>query len=327
HFHNISETNVFDELNAVEIDLFTLGFEKTFNDGKSSLEFRVPLAYELNSDLLIIDTPSRSTLPLNDRTGEFGNVSVVFKRLLFERRNFLISGGVAVNIPTADDVIITGDFDTDIVLIDNPIQITANADFTFNGLVRNDTVNLSPYLAWQVTPECRKWFHQGFFQIDIPMNRSRGDVRINGVVTPDPAFSGLLPPETLDTDTFGRIDQQTLMRLNLGFGYWLYRGQQRDLLQGIAAMFEVHYTATLDKANQFREQIADYAVGAPVNQNFPVDLVIGNQFDNIDIINLTAGVSAEFGNWVITNGCTAPVTENENKPFDFEYNFQAHRRF
>lgn len=320
HFHNISETNVLDLTNAVELDLYTLGFEKTFNEGRSSLELRVPIAYELNSDLRIIDTPTATTLPLSDRTTEFGNMSVVFKRLLYVRRDLLISGGVAVNIPTADDVVIKGDFDTRINLIDDPIVIDATADFTFDGLVRNDTVNLSPYFAWQYTPRCRDWFHQGFFQVDIPMNRSRGEVQIDGVVTPDI----FLPPEVLSTDTFGRIDQQALLRLNLGWGYWFYRGSERARLQGLAAMFEVHYTATLDKASQFRERIAEYILGP---ETFPVDLVIGNQFDKINIVNLTAGVSADFDGWVITNGFTAPVTENENKPFDFEYNLQVQRRF
>lgn len=323
HFHNISETNVFEDFNALEIDLFTLGLEKTFNQGESSLELRIPIARELNSNLQIFETPAISTLPLSDRNGEFGNMSVVFKRLLFEYGDWVVSGGVAVNIPTADDVVIDGDFDARIGLIETPVVIDATADFTFDAVVNNDTVNLSPYLAWQWTSRCRDWFHQGFFQIDVPMNRSRAVVQIDGVVTPD----FVLPPEVLDVDTAGRLDQQTLMRLNLGFGYWLHRGAERDWLQGIAAMFEVHYTATLDNASPIRRQVADYVLGPPFNISIPVDLIVGNQFDHVNIVNLTAGVSVDLDDWLITNGFTAPVTSDENKPFDFEYNLQVQRRF
>ena len=323
HFHNISQTNVLEMFNAVEIDLFTLGIEKTFNQGLSSLELRAPIARELNSELEIFDTPARNTLPLSDRNAEFGNLSVVFKRLLFECDSFLISAGVAANIPTADDVEIDGAFDGLIGLITDPIPIDANADFTFNALVRNDTVNLSPYLAWQATPRCRRWFHQGFFQVDIPMNRSRADVEILGTVTP----LAFIPAVNLDLDTAGRIDQQTLLRLNLGWGYWLHRGAERDLLRGIAAMFEVHYTATADKAAPLRRRITEYILGPPINTTIPVDLIVGNQFDRINIVNLTSGISLDLDDWVITNGFTAPVTTNENKPFDFEYNLQIQKRF
>ena len=53
----------------------------------------------------------------------------------------------------------------------------------------------------------------------------------------------------------------------------------------------------------------------------------GNRNNRVDIVNVVAGLSANVGNLVITNGFTAPITGGTIRGFDFEYNLQIQRPF
>ncbi len=319
HYHNLSDTNVFGSANSINSEQFTLGMERLLFRDDLSIELRVPIAYDLNSSLDIVSTPATKNLPVSDRNGEFGNISVLLKKMLIQRRDWIVSAGVAVNIPTADDVSINAVVDDVIPVFVTP-PVSAAVDFTFTSLTTNDTVNLSPFLAWLHNHDGR-WFHQGFLQVDIPLNRSSATFDVTGSITPPGPFL----PAPLATTATGPVDQQTLLRLNLGWGYWFYQGTHCDLLKGIAGIFEVHYTSTLDDANPFTTQIATITDGGFLS--FPVNLAIGNQTDNIDIVNLTTGLTFDLDAILVTHGFTAPVSTGANKPFDFEYNLQIQHRY
>jgi hypothetical protein len=338
HFHNVSETNLFTELggapahpNDLNVDRFTLGFEKSFWDGLFSLEVRVPGACEMNSDLSLIMHTSGTNLPITDKAAEMGNISVIMKALLLQRCEFTLSGGVAVMIPTADDVSVHGDFDTPFIIVsDQQVPLWAYADVDFDVLVNNDTVNISPFLGWVWTPSHR-FFHQGFWQVNVATNPSDLRLRVNGDIYPfhwyyDGAtlFPIWLAPIALDIDDPGKLHQQTLMRLNLGFGYWFLQNPTACCLKGLAGMLEFHWTSTLQDAKVYERELWAYD---NFGERLPVNIDIGNGLNRVDIINMTLGCVAQFGNAQIINGLVIPFNIGLEKAFDYEYNLQVQYSF
>jgi hypothetical protein len=339
HFHNVTETKLFTTptgfqfQNDLNIDRITIGAEKTFFNGQFSLEARVPMSRELASrvDVILDDSdPSRNTLPLTDRDGEFGNVSAIGKIRLFETERFLLSGGVGVMAPTAEDVIVDGDFFAGFIVIEHPvIPLIAFTDLDFGMRVRNETVNVLPFLSWLWQPNDR-FFHQGFLQVDIPTNPSDIRVTADGTILSGVFVPGFVPLEFIpvSVDETGEFVQQTLLRMNFGFGYWIYDNPRAGIIQRIAGLLELHYTTTLQDAKLFRTEVFKYTVdnfGLPTD--LPVDLALGNGANRVDILNLTLGCAVESGNTTITNGFVMPLSTGDDKAFDFEYNLQIQHQF
>ena len=187
HFHNATETNVLGATNNLDIERFVVGFEKSMFDGLLSAQLSVPLVRQLNSDLQVYDDGFSSVnVPVTDRHGEFGNMAVALKTLLCSRSRFAFSGGVAVNIPTADDAQITQYYNNPgVVLLDSPlVSSTAPTSIFLDARFDNDTVNLVPFFAWSYRGTDR-FFHQGFVQVDTPLNRSDAQISVSGEITPD----------------------------------------------------------------------------------------------------------------------------------------------
>jgi hypothetical protein len=239
------------------------------------------------------------------------------------RRTFGVSAGVGVTCPTGEDAHIDMFLDEpDFVITQSPfVSSAAPTNISFIGQFDNDTVNLVPYLAWFVQPG--RFFHHGFLQVDTPLNRSDASVEVSGEITPDSIYGA----ETFSVFETGEIDQQTLLRINAGFGYWLCQGEGGGLLRGVAALFEAHYTTALDDANPFVVPVTTLEALGPGVADVPLEVVSGPTFNNIDIVNLTAGVLAELGSCQIANGFIVPVREDQNRQFDFEYSLQMNRRF
>ena len=121
------------------------------------------------------------------------------------------------------------------------------------------------------------------------------------------------------------LNLQSLMRLNLGWGYHFIDDPCRDVLQRLTGLFEVHYTSTLNDApiSYFPVGITG-SVGNPSAQTISV----GNMAGRVDILNMVAGLSAKMNSWIFTNGVTVPIKSRPcDRGFDFEYNFQAQRVF
>jgi hypothetical protein len=325
HFHNASRTKIFSLENDLNIDRVTFGAEVTGADGLFSVELRVPVSREMasNFDIILNDfDPSVQTVPLRDRDGEFGNIATILKVLLADSEEFALSCGVAVNAPTADDVIANGDFFSFFEVV-SPSLLFAFADVDFRVLVQNETWNISPFLAWAWAPTSR-FFHHGFFQVDVPTNRSGAAINVNGLVQPF-TFLGPLAAIPVDVNEVGEFSQQTLMRLNVGGGYWLYQDPEASLLNGVAAMLELHYTSPLQDATILRRNLFSYDF--PPGTPLPVDIALGNGANRIDVVNLAVGNAVVMGQTTITNGVILPLREGENRGFDMEYNLQVQRRY
>jgi hypothetical protein len=206
----------------------------------------------------------------------------------------------------------------------NAPGFTADTSSVFHLVFANETVYLAPFMAWLVAPEESRWFHQGFMQVEVAANPSR--VTAFGVGAndfyQDNVFVGFFD---YATPTPARVDlfAQTLMRLNLGTGYVMLDNPQGDWLQRLTALCELHYTTTLQDANLSAVPLTTLAAGG----NVPQTITVGNQKNRQDILNAAAGVSAQMGSWVITNGVICPIRERPDRAFDFEYNLQVQRLF
>ena len=319
HMHNANTTNFLGFQETNDVEKFVVGFEKTLCDGMISAELRVPLLRQLDSDVFL-SAGGPADAYFGDRSGEFGNMAANFKILLAQQRRFAIGAGLAVNIPTAEDVAISQYYDTTINISQSPL-VDGVADFTLHGWFKNDTVSLVPYLAWAVQPSSR-CFHQGFLQIDAPLNSSGARVDSDGTITPGPGYDAT----GFTTSDSGEFFHQTLLRLNANFGYWLTRGRRNGMPSGLAALFEVHYTTALDDPSGFSAPITTIVDGSNINPDIPVDATVGAGTGDYDVVNISSGFAVDLGTCVITNGVIVPVTRSE-RFFDFEYNLQVNKRF
>jgi hypothetical protein len=121
---------------GVPVNRYQFGFEKTFFDGRTSFEVRIPFASTLDHDL-VEGTQTRNT--------EFGNLRLAFKALLLRQQMINVSGGLGVYLPTANSVTVRAQDSTELVHISNT------------------SVQLSPYAAVLFTPN-ERFFAQSWVQ-------------------------------------------------------------------------------------------------------------------------------------------------------------------
>jgi hypothetical protein len=190
-----------DVVRDINVDHYELGGEHTFWCGMASIQVRVPVNTSLDST---IDLDQAN--PFGDDT-ELGNINVSLKAVLYQDCCKTVSLGLGVDLPTADDILVT----------------QASDDFVFS--FDNDAVVLSPYLAAYNQLGCNA-FLNSFAQVAIPVNEN------------DVAFSD--DPNT--PALTGELADSTLLYLDASLGYWL----RRDCCgNGIAAIAELHYTNAL----------------------------------------------------------------------------------
>ncbi|MFM9115848.1 MAG: hypothetical protein ACKOU6_06765 [Planctomycetota bacterium] len=127
-------------LSDSNVNLYTVGLEKTFGDGRNSVEVRVPMlgAIELDNGL-------GNTV----RSGTLGDITLFLKHLLYDDSQFALAAGVGIGLPTASDI--TGQ--------------SFGSDFR----IHTDAVHLMPYLGAMLRPT-DDWFIQSFLQLDLATN-------------------------------------------------------------------------------------------------------------------------------------------------------------
>jgi hypothetical protein len=185
-----------------DVSRYALGFEKTFRDGGMSLDVRFPFAATLSSD--------QSTGGIGSKNTEFGNTTLIWKSLLFEDATLLVSGGLGVALPTANDTRL---------FLANGRQILQ---------INNDAVHLLPFGAFLATPNDQTFF-QAFCQLDLDPN---GD-RVQG------------DPNGGPMQRIGTLQDATLLFLDGTLGMWAYRNPYARAVTGIAPVIELHYSSTL----------------------------------------------------------------------------------
>jgi hypothetical protein len=212
--------------------------------------------------------------------GQIGNLSVVLKRLLYKSDTTAAAVGLCVDTPTGSDA--TG--------MGQGVQYDIHNQATF----------LSPYLGILRTPN-DKLFYQAFLQVDVPTNGNRIDY-VNTLTT--------------GSGTFGILNDQTLMYVDLSVGYWLSRDPCAEWVTGLASVLELHYTTTL--------QDADIVTGNTLGRFFS----FGNFSNRVDVLDLTFGLHAELRNHTLCRVAgVVPLRTGDDRLFNAEVQFQLERRF
>ena len=188
---------------GVNVNRFTPGFEKTFLDGDASIEVRVPMATTLSSDVDLLGVTNTSQ-------GELGNIWLTLKAALLESEDFILTSGMSITLPTADDL---------------------NFNYGSMDLIRvqNESVHLMPFIGGIYTPNDR-WFSMLSLQFDIDANCNPVSLNSTGM--------GL--------ESVGRLDDSTFLFADASVGYWMYRNQSSSAqITGIAPMMELHYNRSI----------------------------------------------------------------------------------
>jgi hypothetical protein len=196
-----------------DVNRFTPGIEKTFFDGMGSVEARLPFASTLNGDLIVDNVFS------NGNDTRLGNLQLAVKMLLTYSDTWILSGGLGVAVPTADDI---------------------NArlpDGTPLLRIENEAFHLQPFIGYLYAPD-NYFYFQGFSQIDIDLNG-------------DPVFANPIAPFGTTLRPIGRLRDRTLWSNDIAIGYWLFR-DSCSFISGVAPQLEVHYDQTLDEYSTLR---------------------------------------------------------------------------
>jgi hypothetical protein len=221
--------------------------------------------------------------------GQIGNLAVILKSLLHQDETLAIVAGMGIDIPTGSDF----------QVIDRSAGgVVPPTQFTF----QNDSLHLLPFLGFLVGGSDLPYFVNGFVQVDIATAGNR--VQAGPVGGPGA--------------TLGLFNEQNLLFVDLGTGYWLYRDPTND--QGVtsfAAILEFHYTSSL----QDTDVVAANVNGSPINYR--------NNFNRFDVVNITTGVQAQlYNNTNIRVAGVFPLgAADDRRFFDSEVQVQINRRF
>ncbi|MBM3970024.1 MAG: hypothetical protein FJ302_09200 [Planctomycetes bacterium] len=257
HFQNAYRL----ETASANVDLFTLGFEKTFLEGNTSIELRMPLSNPVGL--------STGVTGQSFQTHAAGDLIVTFKGLVYSDESQAVALGLAVNTPTGSD-----------------LNVTVNSVNSFT--LKNDAAHLIPFVAYQAALNDDVFFN-GFLQFDTPTNANSAQSRsgIGGAIV-----------------TNGSVTDQTLMYVDASFGYWLFRDDEAEFLQGLAGVLELHYTTALNRADNVDLTVVEF----------------GATSGRYDVLNLTVGLQANIArNTLLRAAFVTPLTDSRNRFFDSEF--------
>ena len=140
--------------------------------------------------------------------------------------------------------------------------------------------------------------HQAFLQVDVPTNGN------------DLQFS-----DSSTAATTSNLLEQSLLYVDYSFSKLMYESassrQSGCSLRQLSALAELHYTTTLEDSDTVQ-------ISTLVN-----DFQITSFGNRIDVLNLTLGVHSIFGNGTqFRLGAVSPITDDDNRFFDFEFQAQ-----
>jgi hypothetical protein len=241
-FHNVPFNS-----NDPDVNRFTPGFEKTFWNGRGSVELRVPFASTLDSNLVAGEITNGSNT-------EFGNATGIVKLLLWNNEDWAFAGGLGVNAPTADDVVVSLPNGRSLLAIDN------------------DAFHLEPFLGLLWTPTDR-FFTQGFVQVDVDIDGN-------------PVWADL---QNQGLERLGRLQDATLILADVGVGYWVHRGGTGHVT-GIAPVAELHYNRSLEDQNVLRQ--GGFVIGNTGQDVDVLNTTVGLNVELFNFALITAGYTA-----------------------------------
>ncbi len=190
---------------GADVHRLTPGLERTFLGGKMSWSVRVPMA-------LTLDSNAPLTGQAGDGHAKLGNVALGLKGVLFSSREYLVSGGMMLTVPTASD-----------------LQFF-NANRRELIRVQNQSVHIMPYLAglWSDGG----FFAQGFLQWDFDANGNPVQID-NGT----------------RLASAGTFQDANFVYLDAGVGYWIFKNRTEGCISGIAPTMELHYNRCMNNSD------------------------------------------------------------------------------
>jgi hypothetical protein len=258
---------------GISVNRLSPGFETLLFSPRTSFEMRTPFATTLDSDVLLDGGTNTNNV-------EFGNLFFSLKHVIYSRNQFLVSTGLSMTAPTADDVRVLNGTGTELVRINN------------------DSVHLMPFLGCFYKPS-RQSFLQGFMQVDVDANGN--SVLINDNV----AQSNLTQ--------VGRLQDLTLLYLDVSSGYWIYRSRGRGLT-GVAPLLEGHYNRSLNDADCVIDPSGRTRIQSPVQA-----------YDNF---NAVGALVFEFNRRSrLAFGYGVPIGNGSDRAFDNELRITFNRFF
>ncbi|MCI0356964.1 MAG: hypothetical protein L0211_00570 [Planctomycetaceae bacterium] len=277
HFHNVfefQEQTLFpipqQTVRQLPIDRYTVGFEKTFLGGDWSVEMRLPLNGTVDAEGNLFSVGS----------GNWGNLAVIVKNLLYADEMLAVGAGLGIDIPTG-----------------------SGAQANIGGAqvrFENDAAHLLPYVGaiWSPTESL---FFTSFLQVDVATGG-------NEVLLASPG---------LPTQSAGKFNNQNLLYVDAGAGYWLYQNPYAECITGIAGVLEFHYTTALQDTDAiFFERSTTFGL-------------ISNPRNRFDVVNLTAGLNfllGEMSNLRVAGAFPLGDTADQ-RFFDAEVQVQFNQRF
>jgi hypothetical protein len=263
------------------IDRYTLGAEKTFFNGMTSVEVRMPFTGSFDA-----------TLPgVGVSNGNFGNLAVILKGLLYQGESLGIGTGLGIDTPTGSGV--------DALLgTVNPINLR----------FQNQAVHLLPWIGFLYSQGDPQWgwgnglFMTGFLQFDAAANGNTIQ---------------FINPATGNRTDLGKFNEQNVLFVDLAMGYWLYRDSFAPRWTGLAVIGEMHYTTSM--------QDPDQVAGATQNAG----AVVTNPSGRFDVVNGTIGIQAlMFDKSSLRVAGVFPMgSRMDQRFFDSEVQVQFNRRF
>ena len=231
----------------IGVNSYTPGFEKTFLGGLMSIELRLPMATTLDNNVFFDGTTNTSQ-------GEIGDLALAVKGLLVRRDTFLLSGGLAMTVPTAQgSQYYLGQS------YSNPLMT-----------ISNQSVHLMPFFGVFWTPNDRL-FAVGYFQVDVDVN---GD--------PVAVGDNSSPP----TVQIGRFRDPTMLYVDLALGYWFRRSDSAEyLVTGLAPVVELHVNQSLDSSSS----LSSFNANGPAEA-----ISVTGAFDTFSNFDLTVGARLEL---------------------------------
>lgn len=237
---------------GIGVHRFTPGFESTFADELGSIEFRVPFASTASSQVFVDDDSQGSNL-------EMGDLFTTFKILLAQEDTWLLSCGVSVTAPTANDLLVTLRQDSDLVRI------------------QNQAVHVMPFIGWRRQPS-ERWFWQGFMQLDVDAGGYR--------VLANDLGNGLRG--------VGRIHDATSLYVDLGWNYLLYEAPSSTGISAVIPTVELHYNRSLESTEAINT--GGFQIGRVDSDIQQLNMSLGSTFFFGNRRSVTAGYVNPIGN-------------------------------
>lgn len=207
HFHNSLRSTpdlTSPNINKVPVDSYTLGYERSFFDGLTSVQLVMPF----------LGTPTLYSAggPFTDNFvsgGNVGNFGVIFKGLFYQNGRFALSGGMSLNTPTGSSV-------------DGRAFNTA-----FH--IDNRAFQLAPFGAFIWAPQ-GPWLSNFYLLGGVQYDMVTGGNPLTG----NNALAGFNGP-------LMQLVDSNLLFSDLACGAFLYENPGAPLLRAVAGQVELHH--------------------------------------------------------------------------------------